>query len=310
MKILGPTTILSWNISHANIEYTRRMYIYKNQPSHRISWNVNQELTELEKNNVLSNAELETLFSQYNIDDTTPKYTNESDVMLFEEFLNASNSITESIKKDYIEEDVPLADWDYHINNGGVSIGLVNSITTYNSGKIESYPTILIKASHFGVKTNEMRIPSTPQNILNLGRMFINLSKNLIVKNEKYSFTIKDINKGGSNKGDEKIIPNLDSLNQKLAFVIKKISSTNNSLIKTNGLIYDQLKKHFTFKELNTDNINNGDIGAWNNKYVAEGIDQFENKWYVDLNQKLNDLVVYINDEKIELNNLKFYELI
>lgn len=49
-----------------------------------------------------------------------------------------------------------------HINNGGINLKIDKKEYTFNDGKKKAYPVLVIESEHFGIQTNQIKIPMTP----------------------------------------------------------------------------------------------------------------------------------------------------
>ena len=59
----------------------------------------------------------------------------------------------------------------FHINNGGININVLNN--KYNDNEV---PVLNINSRHFGIQTNDIRIPMTADDMEKLGHWLIHMS--------------------------------------------------------------------------------------------------------------------------------------
>lgn len=74
-----------------------------------------------------------------------------------------------------------IADIYFHIGNGGISFGVIQS--EYNAGESKT-PLLQVSAHHFGQQTNQMEFSIRPEALRILGEMFIHASDLVAFENE------------------------------------------------------------------------------------------------------------------------------
>ena len=72
-----------------------------------------------------------------------------------------------------MEDNIEKTNLDYinlHINNGGISLKIEKEIIEYDIEKTHhrsEIPLLTISANHFGIQTNNIKIPFRPDNLKN-----------------------------------------------------------------------------------------------------------------------------------------------